>query len=324
MGSTEITARELLADLELLLAHFGEPLSLQEQSSGLGQLTAFAFAMHLIDRQEGGILLVDEPETSLHPQAQRALMRGLRTLECQTLVATHSSSLLDRADPRTVARLFRRTGGTVDAVRPEELDEEESRRFARFSTPHTAEAFFAQGAILVEGDSDKFALEAAAEKVGRNLDREGITIVSLEGSGGLETFLGILGPRGLGLRLSGLCDLDSEDDWMRRLEKAKVGAASDRDTMEGLGFFVCQVDLEDELLRAIGVDEALAVVDHRGDREAFDRDAQQPANRGASLHEQLLGFLGRRGRKVTYAPEFVDRLDASKIPQPLLGALQHV
>ena len=290
LGSAALTTQELLSDLELLLAHYGDPLSLQKESSGLRQLVAFAFAMQLVERPGGSILLIDEPETSLHPQAQRALMRALRKLECQTIVATHSSNLLDRADPRTIVRLFRRAGDVV-AARPRGLSDDESVRFARFSTPETAEAFFAQGVILVEGDSDKFALEAVAEKVGRNLDGEGITIVSLEGGGGLGTFLGMLGPRGFSLKLAGLCDQDSQSGWIKKLDEAGVGSVLDRAAMERVGFYVCESDLEDELLRALGVDEALEIVQERGDRAAFDFYSQEPRHSDLDTHDQLLGFL---------------------------------
>ena len=109
VGSSDATTEELLGDLEIFFSHYGHPVPLPKQSSGLGQLAGFAFAMQLVRKQAGTILLIDEPEKSLHPQAQRALIRALNELPCQTVIATHSSNLLDRVDPRKVIRLFRIT-----------------------------------------------------------------------------------------------------------------------------------------------------------------------------------------------------------------------
>jgi hypothetical protein len=66
-------------------------------------------------------------------------------------------------------------------------------------------------------------------------------------------FLGRFGPRGFGVRLAGLCDEDEERDFRRSLEQAGLGAGLDRAGLARLGFFVCVADLEDELIRSLGV-----------------------------------------------------------------------
>ena len=179
MGIAAATARELLRQFELVVEHLGEPVAVSTQSSGVAQLAIFVFAMKLVTSQPGTVLLIDEPEISLHPQAQRALMRALGELDVQMLVATHSANLLDRADPRRVVRL-RRTRSGIEFACPSTLSDDDARKLARFTSPQTAEAFFARTVILVEGMSDQIALEALAERQGRNLDAEGISIVPME------------------------------------------------------------------------------------------------------------------------------------------------
>ena len=61
------------------------------------------------------------------------------------------------------------------------------------------------------------------------------------------------GPRGHDLRLAGLCDAREEPDFRRGLERAGFGSNLTRAAMEQLGFFVCVADLEDELIRALGI-----------------------------------------------------------------------
>ena len=59
--------------VELQLSHGGPSLPIQKQSNGLIQLAVFVFALKVVASDPKCLLLVDEPEISLHPQAQRSL-----------------------------------------------------------------------------------------------------------------------------------------------------------------------------------------------------------------------------------------------------------
>ena len=107
-------------------------------------------------------------------------------------------------------------------------------------------------AVLVEGVSDQLALEALARRRGRNLEAEGVSIVPMGGATNIGTYLDRFGPRGLDLKVAGLCDEREEGDFRRGLERAGLGFNLTRADMERLGFFLCIADLEDELIRALG------------------------------------------------------------------------
>src|SRR5712692_7499664 len=106
--------------------------------------------------------------------------------------------------------------------------------------------------VLVEGVSDQRALEALAERRGRQLAAEGVSVVPIGGSKNIGRFLDHYGPHGLDVGLAGLCDAAEEGDFRRGLERAGFGANLTRGDMERLGFYVCVADLEDELIRALG------------------------------------------------------------------------
>jgi hypothetical protein len=53
--------------------------------------------------------------------------------------------------------------------------------------------------------------------------------------------------------LAGLCDAAEEGYFRRALARAGVGSPLSRADMEALGFYVCGADLEEELIRALGV-----------------------------------------------------------------------
>lgn len=319
-ASTELA---VMRQFQLMLQYRGPNLPLVNQSSGLAQLTLFAFSLLSITHRTGSILIIDEPELSLHPQCQRALLRVLQSLPNQYVVATHSATLLDRADPRGIVRLYRDNGDVKDA-RPSSLSNAESAHLARFTTPQNAEAFFARAAILVEGESDKYALEALAFRKNRNLDADGVTIVVMRGAGSIKTFLALLGPNGLRVKLAGLCDAAEESQWSDTLKAHGFGTKLDRTAMASLGFYVCDKDLEDVLITAVGEQETLHIIDSQGETAAFNLFAKQPDHSSQSRHEQLHDFLHSRGRQITYAPQLVDCLDLKKLPVSLEGIIDAV
>jgi hypothetical protein len=182
----------------------------------------------------------------------------------------------------------------------------------------TAQSSFARKAILVEGVSDVLAIRAMAVRAGRDLGAERVAVVPLGGGGGLEASLRLLGPAGLGLELLGLCDVDHEARWARRLEDAGLGTGLDRAAMEALGFYVCDRDLEDELIRTLGVAVVEAVIAAQGDSAAFKSLTQQPAHRNGRREDQLRRWLGAgSGRKARYAPLLVEATRRGDEPRPL-------
>lgn len=179
--------------------------------------------------------------------------------------------------------------------------------------------------VLVEGISDRFALEALAERRGRNLDAEGISVVPIGGAQAIGRFLDLLGSQAFDVRLAGLCDAAEEGDFRRGLERAGLGSNLTRVDMERLGFYVCVADLEDELIRALGAASVEQVVDAQGDLGSFRTLQKQPAWQGRTTEEQLRRFMGSGGRrKIRYARLLVEALDLKQVPRPLDLVLAHV
>ncbi|WP_329281261.1 TOPRIM nucleotidyl transferase/hydrolase domain-containing protein [Streptomyces sp. NBC_00691] len=180
-------------------------------------------------------------------------------------------------------------------------------------------------AVLVEGVSDHVALDALAARHGRSLDAEGIAVVPLGGATNIGRFVHLLGPQGLGVTLAGLCDAGEEGHFSRALEREGLGHGLGRAGMEPLGFYVCDADLEEELIRALGAESVQRVVDAQGDLRAFRIFQKQPAQRERDVERQLRRFMGTiSGRKSQYARSLIDALDLAEVPRPLDRLLAHV
>jgi hypothetical protein len=178
--------------------------------------------------------------------------------------------------------------------------------------------------ILAEGRSDQAALEALAERSGEALAARGISIVAMGGATNIEQFIARFGPRGLGVRLAGLCDAAEAGYFRRALERAGLGSGLSRSGMEALGFYVCDADLEDELIRALGVAAVEQIIEAQGEIRSLRVFQRQPAQQGQSPARQLHRFMGTRsGRKSLYARLLVSALGADQVPRPLQRVLAH-
>ena len=159
--------------------------------------------------------------------------------------------------------------------------------------------------ILVEGITDRIALEAVALKLGRDLAAEGVEVVPIGGAQAVRR----ASAQYDGERIVGLCDAP-EERWFRRV----LGEAT----------FVCVENLEDELIRALGAARVEEVVAAQGDLDTFRNFQNQPAWRGRSTESQLLRWMHNGDRHHRYPPLLIEALEPQEIPSPLVGVLSGV
>jgi len=169
-----------------------------------------------------------------------------------------------------------------------------------------------RGVVLVEGASDRRAVEALARRRGRDLQADGVAVVPMGGYGNLQRLLG----QYRGFRVAGLYDIGEERHFLRAL------GCADRGELERVGFYACTRDLEDELTRAVGPKGMERMLEEQGELRAFRTYQKQPAHRARPLEEQLHGFMWNR--KQRYAVLLVDALDLERVPRPLDCLLAHV
>lgn len=173
-------------------------------------------------------------------------------------------------------------------------------------------------AVLVEGLSDQAAVECAAVRRGRDLFAEGVAVLAIGGASNAGHFLDVFGPYGMDLRLAGLCDEPEVGAFARGLQRAGLDTRATAGSLETPGFFVCVADLEDELIRALGIDAVERLLEAQGELRAFRTLQKQAAQQGRGTDQQLRRFMGSRGgRKIRYGRLLVEALDPAALPGPL-------
>lgn len=152
--------------------------------------------------------------------------------------------------------------------------------------------------VLVEGVSDAAAIEAVASQRAQSLEH--VAVIPIGGATNVRAAADGLD----GVAVAGLCDRGEERFFARVLDT----------------YFVCDGDLEDEFIRALGTDRIERVMDDLGDLASFRTFQNQPFQRSRSLEQQQHRFMGTMsGRKEQYGRA----LGATgAVPPPLAALLE--
>lgn len=179
-------------------------------------------------------------------------------------------------------------------------------------------------AVLVEGVSDQLAIEALAARRGLDLTAARVAVVSMHGVTNTGRHLRARGDDERPILL-GLCDAGEVRVVRRALRSVGIDVGEGAAPLAEAGWYICDLDLEDELIRAIGHDGILRFIEAQGELDSFRRMQQMPDQRGRDLQQQLRRFVGTRGgRKIRYAPLLVAALDLDRTPAPLAGLLDAI
>jgi predicted ATP-dependent endonuclease of OLD family len=170
--------------------------------------TAAAQALSLIDALEsccsigasGLLLLIEEPELYLRPQAQRFLYRLLRRFSLagnQTIYSTHSPAFLNvvRLDELVFVERLSRAG--TRALQPEPVTPDDDFRVMTEFDAARSELFLARAVVLVEGLTEKLVLPFVFAALGHDVDREAISIIECGGKPNLPLFARICRATGI-------------------------------------------------------------------------------------------------------------------------------
>jgi predicted ATPase len=148
----------------------------------------------------GLVLLIEEPELYLRPQAQRYFYRLLREFSRagnQVIYSTHSPAFLNvnRMDELVFVERLPVTG--THALQPEPVSADEDFRVMTEFDAARSELFLAHAAVLVEGLTEKLVLPFVFAALGHDVDREAISIIECGGKPNIPLFARICRAAGI-------------------------------------------------------------------------------------------------------------------------------
>lgn len=137
-----------------------------------------------LDRDARPLLLIEDPETRLHPIMLSVAWHLLNLLPLQRMTTTNSGELLSLTPVEQVCRLVRESS-RVSAWRlgPGGMNAEESRRIAFHIRFNRASSLFARCWLLVEGETETWVINELARQCGHHFDAEGVKVIEFAQSG---------------------------------------------------------------------------------------------------------------------------------------------
>jgi hypothetical protein len=173
--------------------------------------------------------------------------------------------------------------------------------------------------VLVEGASDAAVVRVLCAV--RGLARDDVDVRAMGGVTNVRHHLRALPG---GARVLGLYDAPEERFVVRAL-RAEGYDVTDGGDLAGLGFGVCDRDLEDELIRALGPPRVEEVLAGLGELDRFRAFQHQPQWRGRDVSEQLRRFAGTTsGRKLLLARRLAEELTPETTPAPLAALVDAI
>jgi predicted ATPase len=155
--------------------------------------------VHALERlceagERGVVLLIEEPELFLRPQAQRYLYRLLRSfakLGNQVLYSTHEPSFLNVGRLEELALVDYGPDAGTSVTQPKPLPADAGFRALSELDAERGELFLASAVMLVEGRTEKLTFPLIFRALGHDHDREAITIVDCGGKPNIPLFIQI-------------------------------------------------------------------------------------------------------------------------------------
>lgn len=184
----------------------GQTRAFEELGTGQQQILALAFA-HAYAKSflgQGLIFILDEPESHLHPLAQKWLAKRLFTMcedGLQVVITTHSPHFINLLYLEGVNLIRKDESSTISITANAESLLEHCLKtganpiksklktvvpfYANNATAHILTGFFARKIILVEGLTEELALPVLFERMKYDLTENCIEVIGVGGKGNL-------------------------------------------------------------------------------------------------------------------------------------------
>ncbi|WP_292844410.1 ATP-dependent endonuclease [uncultured Nostoc sp.] len=159
-------------------------LSLPLSSCGSGVSQVLAILYILVSSEEHRTLIIDEPQSFLHPGAAKKLIETIKQFpQHQYFIATHSPEIIASANPSTIIKLqYQDCETSASVINPKEI-KSQNHILAELGV-RLSDVFGADSILWVEGQTEEKCFPLILEKVAKII-LMGIKILSVNSTDAL-------------------------------------------------------------------------------------------------------------------------------------------
>lgn len=138
------------------------------------------------------IIAIEEPESHLHPNAQKQLYRQMNDMPGIKIISTHSPYVAACAELSELRGLYKSGEKTICGQLPITLDSEDQRRIKQAVLMSNGELLFAKAIVLGEGETEVQALPIFCQQHwGLTSVESGLSFIDAKGCGNYYPFVAL-------------------------------------------------------------------------------------------------------------------------------------
>lgn len=175
--------------------------------------------------EDNGLILVEEPEKMLHPQAQRDFIKAVEALSesyenCKFIITTHSPIIINHSDKGSIMLLQKDKCG-ITSIKTKSYEHNWKDLRSNLGVLPSDSLIFGKINLIVEGASEYLYIKKLLRKTKIGLDLDNISVINAGGAANIEKLVKVTkGEEAILNKIVVLVDGDKEgSNSMKALEK---------------------------------------------------------------------------------------------------------
>lgn len=216
------------------------------------------------------IILLEEPESHLHPQAQRKIYQQMKNLKGQKFISSHSPIVAAQVQIDEILHISKNgVSSKVNSIKVDNLSSNEIRKIKEEVVKSRGDLLFANKVILCEGETEEQVIPVFYKHYfGHECFESGVNIIGVNGSGKYKPFLQI--SKDLGIETYILSD--GEKNTIKDINKFYnqiFGEIGKKLKEENVIFLPEEADFEMYLVKEGYKEELLEIIDEIEGKDNF-------------------------------------------------------
>ncbi len=307
--------------LNLYYEHNGQNIPIE--LLGLGQKNIIYLSLFIsrlrneYNPHELNILLIEEPESHLHPQLQKILFSNLQDLNnIQVFMTSHSTHIASDCEYKNLNVVYKDLNNKVKSFSPfisNVLTNREPSFLKRYLDATRSELFFASGIIFVEGIAEQFLIPIIAKEIYKvDLLEHNISVISIH-CRYFEPFMKLLQNNGFEIPASIIIDGDSGEIPVGETETTAVQNARALEVPDRVKVYSGTNTLETDLFPNINTNNSYLVNCFRnlGHEESYNNLYHEVETNGEDWNKELIKRIDGTITKGRFAQELSLYIDES-------------